>query len=282
MKKQMLAILAISISSLLFAQNQPFIEVAVDEVVELKAINVSYRLKVVSEYDQRENALYNYDEEYYYESEEDYYYEEMMAESPKKVTKEMKEAYQQRQLEREEKLAEQYRKEAEFQPYRVSDLMQVLDANAIAYEVKKDGGTLNELLDYEDYDEGNDSSLVINLTSEEAFDKLSSLIANLQVTTDVLKVTYEELNDMYEVAIPKITTKANKQANVLASSMQRKLGKVIQCTNVLPTGMSPNMVNQVLLNNYDRFSLSGASDSNPFNKTQKNYITFVYRYELLN
>lgn len=271
--------LGISFSPLIMAQTPSFIEVAVDEQIELKAKSVTVDLFVIDEYSQREAELYNYyEEDYYYESEEDYYYEEMLANSPKKVTKEMKEAYAQRQLDREARLAEQAAREAEFVPFLTTDLMRVLDEKGIAYTIK---GRAYSMDNYYDGMEGSDTTLQVALTSEEAYNALFELVAGLQVYTDVSNISYEELDDLIELAIPKLTAKANKQAGILAASMQRKLGKIIHCTNVFPNGASPSLLNQ-LYNNMGYLNFREESNRNPFEKSQPNVISYIYRYELLN
>lgn len=279
MKKNALIILVIGFTQLIFAQNQNFIEVAVNETIELKAKSVEIEVIVIDEYSQRESRLYNYfEDEYYYDSEEDYYYEEMIAESPKKVTKEMKEAYEQRQREREEWQAEQDRREAEFQPYKITDLMKLLDDHSISYSVvsRRHSESI-----YEPNSDATDSILSVILTSKEKYDQFFSLISTEQVYTDHEKVVYEEIEDHYETVIPKITEKANKQANLLASSMQRKLGKVIQCTNVLPTGVSPRVLNQIYNGRTSLFSSDNDYNLSPFSAGQTSFITFIYRFELL-
>lgn len=96
--KYVILLLTSLIISQSFAQTTNFIEVAVDEMIELKAESAKLQITVLSASEQ-EARLYSdeYESRYefgdYFNEEEDWEYEEMLENSPKKITKKMREGY---------------------------------------------------------------------------------------------------------------------------------------------------------------------------------------------
>lgn len=292
------------------------IEIVVSEAVELKPTEAEIRIFVESAQSQRDNmssdygyyeSIYGYD--WYEPSAEDYEYEQLMYENPKKVTKKMTEEYEARQKQREEDIAamerEQMEREREreaelanFEPYEVTALMQLLTENGISFTLVNEVALGDDRYEV-DYDEWSDeyydieryysdSVLCVKVTNSEAFENLMLTMGDLPIYSKVHDVKFEGSETVNTVVIPKLTDKATKEAQALANSFNRKLGKVIQCTNVHPYTPSSNYMKNYMgdMMNNVMDGLMGDSEygyeSDPFSKTKKQIVEYVYRFELLN
>ncbi|MDH4471637.1 MAG: hypothetical protein QE487_03465 [Fluviicola sp.] len=307
MIKTSLIVAGILSFSTAFAQTTSnHIEIVVSESVELKAKEAEIVIFVESSESQRNNKAYSYGyaESYYdYEgygySEEDYEYEYMLSENPKKVTKKMKQEYEERQKQREverevmerERLEQERQNELElasFEPFDLADMMALLTENNISFTIvdhnSESSVSFSKQLDYlrnseyETESDYSDSVLSIKVSDSKAYQDLMNLISNSPASSVVNDVKFESSETINTIIIPKLTEKATNQARALANSFGRKLGKVIQCSNIYPYTPSSNYMRQYMddLMNDDDF------DGDPFLSTKKEVIEYVYRFELLN
>lgn len=279
-----------------------YIEIAVDETVELTVKNLTLQLVVESEYRQRNDEFdYDYDdyyweEEYYYEDEEDYYYEQMMEESPRKVSKEMKKEYEQRQADREQReiqreidRAEREAEMEKFQPFTPSDLIKLLKENNIAFTItsqraKDDDreyyGYEEEYYDEEEYNDNYyaDTVVEILISNKEELKNVRSVVSESPVDDEFTNIVYQSIEDHYATVIPKLTEKANSQAAILAKSLGKKVGKVLQCSNVYPYTPSSRALSG-MYNRWDRDEFDWFND--PFLSGKEEMIQYVYRFAMI-
>jgi hypothetical protein len=284
------------------------IEIAVSEKVELKPTQAEIQISVQTAQSQRDEkasyygyseSIYGYD--WYEPSEEDYEYEQLMYENPKKVTKKMTQEYEARQKQREEDIAamelEQMEREREqeaelanFEPFEITAMMALLTENGISYtivsknsnEVENSTSESDSWMDYE-MTYYSDTILSIVVNDSKAYQNLMLLVSDLPAYAETKDVKFESNEAINSMVIPKLTDKATKEAQALANSFGRKLGKVIQCTNVYPATPSSNyMLNYMgdLSGFMDDSNYNG--DGDPFLTTKKEIVEYIYRFELLN
>lgn len=310
-KSTLFAVGILSVTGVFGQINANHIEIAVHETVKLKPTQVEVYIKVETAQSQIDREFRNDDYEYMYEyeynwyesSEQDYIYEEMMRENPKKVTKQMKQEYEQRQKEQEAALEEMERARlerekmnellrADFDPFDITEVMGLLDLNDIKYTIvdgkNESGEMMEDDYDYDEYyDEYDyyraysDSVLSVVLLNAADYTKLNELLSELPIIMNVEDISYETNDTKNSVVIPKLTEKATKEAQALATSFGRKLGKVIQCTNVYPFTPSENYMKTYMGRGFDRFMDSDPSE-NPFDSFNEEIVEYVYRFELLN
>ncbi len=222
--KKLLLLTTLSASMLSFAQNnQAYVEIAVEESIEINVESVEVNFFVQSHYVQMEEArerLFYYEDLYGYE--DDYYYEYLLEESPKEITKEMKKEYEARQKEREERREQLDREmaefEANFEMFTVSDLMKVLDQEGVKYELILDYESQDEYYDYYDY-ENKDSVLRVVVTNADEYRKLEDIgDNNPAVVTRDGNVVNESIDGFYEELLPKLAEKAKSQGNIIAKA----------------------------------------------------------------
>ncbi|MDB2656804.1 hypothetical protein N9Y60_01985 [Crocinitomicaceae bacterium] len=281
--KKTLLLAALSCSVLSFAQNnQSYVELAVEESIELAVKSVEVNLFVTSFYSQLEQAkeMEFYDD--YYGYEEDYYYEYMLEESPKEVTKEMKKEYEERQASRESMEAELEKFEAEFKMYTIKDLMKDLDEEGIKYAVVNDFDESGDEGDYYEfeyygYDYNTDTVLQIVTTSSNEYDRVSSFSEDkMAVAERTGEVERESMEGKYEEALPKLAAKAKAQGNLIANALGQQLGKLISCSNVHPEFdyQSPKEVVEYLDYEYEYDYYYG----NPFEQSSEFTVQLVFRF----
>lgn len=301
MKKSFLLSFGILLTSLSFGQTtEKYIEVSADESVELKAEKVTVVIDVDSKSSQFSDVIsVEYEDEYeyygYYDYEEDSYYEYLLEEEPDEITDEMRREYKDRQKDREKREKEQEKREAEiekkrveFKAFTINDLMALLTKNNISYTID-----LSENDDYywdeyeydyeEEYDYGSpkvDTNILVIVSNQGELDRLNGLINKHPVDTDFSDVIFETIDKYYAELIPKITEKAKKQATILASSFGKKIGDVIQCTNMVPYGSGSSFMNQ-MYDVYGRFGDRDSDERDPFKRTQTAFAQYSYRFALV-
>lgn len=273
----------------------PSIEIAVDQTIELKVKSVQLLLTVQSVAEQREDLMMEngYFSDYMYSDENDYEYEYLMYTDPKKITKKMEREYNERlevrMAELEQREAEYYterlRMESEFVPLTTNQLAEMLKENSIQYKIIE-----NESNGYGEYDEyyyeseynSSDSVLEITVNSESELDQVKTLIAELAVEWDLGDYTYETSEDQLERVIPELTKKAQSQATILANSLGRKVGKVIEISNIHPNSANANALDSLGLDlDWSDYESEYEYHQNPFDSEKKELIQYVYRFELL-
>ncbi len=284
------------------------IEIAVSETVELKPIEAKIQIFIESPAMQRNGQFYSYgyDEstysyDWYEPTEEDYEYERLLYENPKKVTKKMTQEYEARQKQRDEDMAamelEQMQRDIEreaelasFEPFEVSTLMGLLTLYGINFTIET-----QDPVDFEnpealsewnenDYDANFDDTVVsVTVKGSGSYQDLMRFISNLPTHVITKDVKFESTETINSTVIPKLTEKATKQAQALANSFGRKLGKVIQCTNIYPATPSSNYMKNYMVDLgsfMDESNYNG--DGDPFLNTKTEIVEYVYRFELLN
>lgn len=281
-----------------FAQTTNFIEVSAFETVKLKIESIQVHLILESEDEQLETMMYrdfDYSEmeytEEYYDYEEDWMYEEMMRDSPKKVTKEMKKAYEERaerrasierqDMEREEEYS---RKVSEFEPKTLTDLKLKLNDLGFTYQVLKSNryypGDYEEYEDYyDDEAEDTDSLLEIMVTNKADWSRLKEGLLDFPLDYEAIDANYETIEGRFSELIKSVTAKAKLEAEALATAMDRKLGKVIECTNVHPYTPSKRYMT-TLDRNFNRARIDLLSDD-PFSNFKEEIIEYIYKFQLL-
>lgn len=137
---------------------------------------------------------------------------------------------------RQERNEERVREIAKFKPTMVSDIETILKKINLPFKVIKIS-VQNERDLYSMYDSADDymdSLIEVILSSEADWNKLNAALNELPIEQEVIDATYESFEKYYSTLIPKLTNKAKMQAEIIASSINRKLGDVIECTNVYP------------------------------------------------
>lgn len=293
--KYVILLLTSLIISQSFAQTTNFIEVAVDEMIELKAESAKLQIILLSASEQEARLFsdnYEVSENefefgYYFNGEEDWEYEQMLESSPKMITKEMKEGYEARarQRELEEKLQQERNEErvreiAKFKPIMVSDIQTILKKINLPFKVIKNGGQDNRDV-YSMYDSAGDymdSLIEVTLSSKADWDKLNAALSELPIEQEIIDARYETPDKYYPTLIPKLTNKAQMQAEIIASSIKRKLGSVIECTNVYPYTPSKSYLRSFT---GSRGIFGEDEIGNPFITNKKELIQYIYRFRLL-
>lgn len=280
MKKSISVSFAILATSLCISQTSPgYIEIGVAEAVDLKVEEITVQLVVSSASSQMEDEFYyGYYEDDYYEYEEDYLYEQMMEDSPKKVTSEMKRDYENRQRAREDRELERERKQAEFKPYWAKQFIDLMKTNNIVFTIQ-----LNER-DEEYYDyERTDTAFQVVLKSGEEYDKLNSLMEEHPVYVNRTDEKYESMDSKYATVIPMLTAKAKNQAELLAIAMGKKVGNVTQVTNNFKSKISDMALEEMY--DYSDYDYEGEYDSwssNPFEDSKKAFVQYLFRFAVVN
>ncbi|GAB5418843.1 MAG: hypothetical protein Crog4KO_01760 [Crocinitomicaceae bacterium] len=226
--------------NLLAQDSQPYIEVAVEESIELKLKTLEINIFVRSFYNQVEEAKENMYYEDYYDYEEDYFYEMLLEESPKEVTKEMKKDYEERQKKREEREKKMEAFEENFVAYTVKDLMEELDNEGITYKLLLDfdGGNEGDYYDYEYYydDYRSDSVIQVTLHNEDEFQKLKSFTEENEGTVERNgDYEMESIEGKYEELLPVLAKKAKAQGTLIANALGQELGGLLSCSNIHPS-----------------------------------------------
>jgi hypothetical protein len=274
---------AISVAS--FGQTDKYIEVVVSETVELKA--QSAILKITKGYVEDESDdYYNeyYSDEFYYEDQE---YYRMLEESPKKVTEEMHQAYQERQNQREIRDQELLAEQAE----RINQANNALKNFAEKLTSEKIEFTLitdqkqNNTNWYGNGGDRNDELqevMYVTVTNAEQYNEIIALSEDFTVIIQNHEIIYEKIEDKRQEIIETISKNAKSEAEMIAKSLNKKLGSVLTISNSLPVSNSP-------FSNFEQYldilgNLKFPSDktkSDPFSAVKKTTVGYVYRFAIL-
>lgn len=275
--------LAISIAS--FGQTDKYIEVSVSETVELKAQSAT--LKITKGYVDYEYLDYNneyYTDEFYYEDQE---YYRMLEESPKKVTEEMHLAYQERQYQRE--IQEQARLAAQAERKNLADnalrnFAEKLTAENIEFKLNTNEKTISD--DWYAYEGEDDYEfeevMYVTVANEEQYNRLLALSEGLSVRIQNHEIIYEKIDSKRQEIIETLSKNAKSEVEMIAKSMNKKLGSILTISNLLPIGSMPyenlEQYYDILGNlNPNRANLI----SSPFSAVKKTTVGYVYRFALL-
>ena len=280
---------ALLFTTINFAQSPGFVEIEVDEIVVLKAESITVVLSVFS----RENQI---DRNQYLGLENDqgmefedvdgefmYNFEETMLYRPEEITKEGKKRYTKMKKRMEEINEAERKRREEFKPYTIKDLIKMMEKDGIPYEIIRQAqGEYSGYEEYE-YEESEDTMLIVKVTSNEQYNVLMDKTHKLPVMRRHGELTYETIDKYTLLLIPKMTKKAETEAAILALSMHKSLGGMTSCTNVLPNGFSSKATQFYLTEQRNENNNSYPSNViSPLNKTQKGIISYIFRFELKN
>lgn len=274
---------AISIAS--FGQTDKYIEVSVSETVELKA--QSAVLKITKK--EMNDDYLDYDYEYYnddtYYLDQEYY--RMLEESPKKVTEEMHQAFQNRQYQRE--IQEQERlvrlvESQELADNALKNFAEKLRAENIDYSLTTEEKMMNQNW-FSIEGEGDDEVeevMYVTVTDEEQYNKLIALSEDLPISIQNHEIIYEKIESKRQEFIENLSKNAKTEAEMIAKSMNKKLGSVLTISNLLPIGSMPYENLELYYDVLGNLNPYGAkSISSPFSATKKTTVGYVYRFALL-
>lgn len=274
---------AISVAS--FGQTDKYIEVSVSETVELKA--QSAVLKITKK--EMNDDYLDYDYEYYnddtYYLDQEYY--RMLEESPKKVTEEMHQAFQDRQYQRE--IQEQERlvrlvESQELADNSLKNFAEKLRAENIDYSLTTEEKMMNQNW-FSIEGEGDDEVeevMYVTVTDEEQYNKLIALSEDLPISIQNHEIIYEKIESKRQEFIENLSKNAKTEAEMIAKSMNKKLGSVLTISNLLPIGSMPYENLELYYDVLGNLNPYGAkSISSPFSATKKTTVGYVYRFALL-
>jgi hypothetical protein len=274
---------AISIAS--FGQTDKYIEVSVSETVELKA--QSAVLKITKK--EMNDDYLDYDYEYYnddtYYLDQEYY--RMLEESPKKVTEEMHQAFQNRQYQRE--IQEQERlvrlvESQELADNALKNFAEKLRAENIDYSLTTEEKMMNQNW-FSIEGEGDDEVeevMYVTVTDEEQYNKLIALSEDLPISIQNHEIIYEKIESKRQEFIENLSKNAKTEAEMIAKSMNKKLGSVLTISNLLPIGSMPYENLELYYDVLGNLNPYGAkSMSSPFSAVKKTTVGYVYRFALL-
>lgn len=292
MKKYFLLLPLLTVGSILLAQgNANFIEVAVHEPVELKVSEVTCLVSIHTVEMQME-MLYQPQFEEYEEYDEPYpdsyeyfggEYDNLSAKEKKKVEAAYNQAlvdwdaaYEARMAEGELALQERL---SNFSAFSVQQAIEMLQSKGIAYTLRIDK-VLDPAWEGTMYA---DTQLVVKAASREAYDQLSDLFFAKAATLTVEDMIFESIDTKSESVLPVLTTRAKAQAEILAGSISRKLGPVMQISNVHP-GFSTALLEVQMESTRDLYRefRDMENPANPFGQTKKSVVEFIFRFGMLN
>lgn len=290
--KHCILFLAFLIVNQAFAQTTNFIEVAVDEMIELNPNSVKIQTWVLTGNADTEGIL-NYDFEvndFLTDEVEraEWEYEEMIEDSPTQVTEGMKKAhleYENSSKEWDERVKEakvERRKAlAKFEAETLSEIRGILTEKNISYRMLKYQPTMDDMLyfhDDPDRQDENDSVLEIVVTNQIEWRSVFKTLLEFDIDSKVTSIDYESLDSVYEEVIPKLTKSAKLQAKIMASSLNRKLGSIIECSNVYP--FTPSRSYMESITGDLKFKLNFDQDEDPFDTKRQVLLQYIYRFEL--
>ncbi len=285
MINRILVTLFVAISLASFGQTDKYIEVSVSETLELKA--QSAILKITKGYVDYEYVDYNgeyYSDEFYYEDQE---YYRMLEESPKKVTEEMHLAFQERQNQREirdqELLAAQAERSNQLNN-ALKNFAEKLKAENIEFTLITD--KKQNLEDWNAYEFEGDYELeevmYVTVNNEDQYNQLLTLSEGLSLNIQNHEIIYEKIDSKRQIIIENLSKNAKSEAEMIAKTMNKKLGSVLTISNLLPYGSMPYESLEQYYDLLGNLNLSGnKSMSSPFSVAKKTTVGYVYRFALL-
>jgi hypothetical protein len=279
---------AISIAS--FGQTDKFIEISLTETIELKP--QSAVLKIIKK--KLNHRYFDYDYEDYTDYADDTYYlddeyHRMLRESPKKVTEEMRQAYQERQDQKELKRQERLAKEAEMQEIAdnaLKNLAEKLRSENFEFNLTTEKRTMNDdwLWDEDAHkiDSEFEEVLYVTVNNEEQYQQLLTLSQDLSVSIQNFEIIYEKIDGKRQAVIETLSKNAKTQAEMIAKSFNKKVGTVLTISNLLPTDSMPYENLSEFYDAIQQFYVSDDKSMNsPFSSVKKTVVGFVYRFALL-
>jgi hypothetical protein len=284
MKNQLLITLFLTISITSIAQTDKYIELAVSETVELKAQSAILAIA------RKEN---NYGDEYRaeYGSETDRYadqtYYHIMRVSPEEVTPEMRQAFEDRQKQREIAYQEHLAGVAEKKKQAAAawiKFVEVLKAKKMIVSALTEERNIMQNWYLNDYDENSkiDQLIYAKVQNEEQYKIILALSAGMTLYIQNHEISYENIDVKRQEINNNLAKKAISQAEMIANSLNKKVGSVLNVSNLSPTNNFYARGIQELYEIGDDADVSvGRSRMSPFSVSQKVTVTYIYRFALL-
>lgn len=220
-----------------FGQQESYVEVDVYEEIEIEVKDFQIKFQI-SATDVEYNMNYDY-EIFYTETDGllDASYEESLAYDPNSITREMRKEYEQRQKKKEKDRLEskkRYETNMEQSKHACTKLMQILKSNNFPYTIE-----IHTNSDYT-YEEAEligsslDTAILVKVTGKEMFLKVLQLTHREPFRIYAKNGELESMEEIWTEMIPIMTEKAQIQAELLAKSMKRKLGKILSISTLAP------------------------------------------------
>ncbi|MCC7452852.1 MAG: hypothetical protein IT222_01700 [Crocinitomix sp.] len=283
MKNHLLITLFITLSISSFAQTDKYIELAVSETVELKAQSAIIAIR------RKENIADVYREKYSSEADryadETYYY--MMQVSPEEVTPEMRQAFDDRQRQREIVYQENLVKAAEKKKQAEAawiNFVEVLKAKKMIVNASTDERHVMQnwyLYDY-DANTGIDKTIYVKVQNEEQYKIVLALSAGMILYLENHEISYENIDVKLQEINNILAKKAINQAEMIALSLKKKVGSVLNVSNLSPTfGFYPRGTEESYKIGDEADVFVDRSRMSPFSLSKKVTVTYIYRFALL-
>lgn len=239
------------------AQNEtPFIEIIVDTPVEVSPISAEFTINLYSLEDQNSNehnSVYSFDKI----RSISFDYEDDITEMEPKNTDDKDEA-----------------PESVDWPH-VVDLMNELEAAKLSTIL-----IIHRAEDFPDiYDNAPtvDSSVTVVVNNSEDMKRLNAIINTYPCSVELSDIEYENSEKYAAITYPLLTEKAKEQAGILAKSMNRKLGDIIYCSNIISKTFEERMLQKF---NAFKFLRDEGYTDDPFAYKETTYVSLNFHFAL--
>jgi hypothetical protein len=273
--------LTLSISSI--AQTDKYIELAVSETVELKAQSAILAIA------RKENNDDEYREKYSSEADRyaDQMYYHMMRESPEEMTPEMRQAFEDRQKQREIAYQEHLAKAAEKKKQAEAawiNFVEVLKAKKMIVSASTEERNVMQNWYLNDYDERSkiDKLIYVKVQNEEQYKIVLALSAGMTLYIQNHEISYENIDVKLQEISNNLAKKAKSQAEMIALSLNKKVGSVLNVSNLSPiNSYYPLGIEEYYEMGDEADVFVDRSRMSPFSLTQKVTVTYIYRFAIL-
>jgi hypothetical protein len=284
MLHRILVTLFTSITIVSFGQTDKYIELSVSETVELQAQSA-----ILAIAQKEKNYDDEYREEYWYGSDryEDQIYYRLMEDSPEEVTPEMRQAFEDRQKQREIAYQEHLAKAAEKKKQAEAawiNFAEILKAKNMLVSGMTEERNVNQNWFLSDNDEGSkiDKLIYVRVQNEEQYKIVLALSAGMTLYIQNHEISYENLDVKRQEMNNNLAKKAMSHAEMIAKSLNKKLGSVLHVSNLSPTNsLFPRGIKELYEIGDEADVYVGRSQMSPFSLTQKVTVTYIYRFALL-
>lgn len=283
MKNHILITLFITLSISSFAQTDKYIELAVSETVELKAQSAIIAIR------RKENIADEYREKYSTDADryadETYYY--MMQVSPEEVTPEIRQAFEDRQRQLEIAYQENLVKAAEKKKQAEAawiNFVEVLKAKKMIVNASTEENHVMQNWYLYDYgaNTGIDKTIYVKVQNEEQYKIVLALSAGLTLYVLNHDISYEHIDVKRQEINIILAKKAKSQAEMIALSLNKKVGSVLNVSNLSPiNSFYPLGIEESYKIGDEADVYVGRSQMSPFTVSQKVTVTYIYRFALL-
>lgn len=283
MKNHLLITLFITLSISSIAQTDKYIELAVSETVELKAQSAILAIR------RKENNYDEYREKYSSEADryadETYYY--MMQVSPEEVTPEMRQAFEDRQRQREIVYQENLVKAAEKKKQAEAawiNFVEVLKAKKMIVNASSEERHVMQNWYLYDYGANSeiDKTIYVKVQNEEQYKIVLALSAGMILYLENHEISYENIDVKLQEINNNLAKKAKSQAEMIAISLNKKVGSVLNVSNLSPiNSYYPLGIEESYKIGDEADVFVDRSRMSPFSLSKKVTVTYIYRFALL-